>query len=49
MVAKDVQNAVRTSIQDMTGLKVLEVNINVVGISISKQPKKEEEEVDTEV
>ncbi|NSW90790.1 MAG: Asp23/Gls24 family envelope stress response protein [Firmicutes bacterium] len=42
MVAKDVQNIVRAAIEDMTGLKVAEVNVNVVGISMPKEAKKEE-------
>lgn len=46
MVAKEVQDVVRTAVQDMTGLKVVEVNINVMGISIPKEIKEEEEEVE---
>ena len=42
MVAKDVQNTVRTAIEDMTGLEVAEVNVNVVGISMPKEARKEE-------
>jgi uncharacterized alkaline shock family protein YloU len=37
MVAKDVQNAVRTAVQGMTGMNVTEVNINIVGINIPKE------------
>jgi len=43
IVARDVQNAVRSSIEDMTGQKVLEVNVNVVGVSVPKEAKREEE------
>lgn len=46
MVAKEVQNAVRKAIQDMAGLGVLEVNVNVVGVSIPKEAKKEEKETE---
>jgi uncharacterized alkaline shock family protein YloU len=42
MVARDVQNTVRAAIEDMTGLEVAEVNVNVVGISMPKEAKKEE-------
>jgi uncharacterized alkaline shock family protein YloU len=42
MVAKDVQNTVRTAIEDMTGLEVAEVNVNVVGISMPREVRKEE-------
>ena len=37
MVAKEVQNAVRNAIQDMTGMNVIEVNVNIVGINIPKE------------
>jgi len=43
MVAKDVQNSVRTSIQEMTGMKVIEVNVSIVGISIPKEAKEVKE------
>lgn len=42
-VAQNVQNSVRTSLQDMTGLQVLEVNVNVVGINIKKEVKETNE------
>jgi len=42
MVAKEVQNAVRKSIENMTGMEVAEVNVSVVGISIPKEAKKDE-------
>ena len=43
IVAKEVQKTVRTAIENMTGLKVVEVNVNVVGISMPKETKKEDE------
>lgn len=36
-VAKKVQENVKTSIENMTGLKVIDVNINVQGISMPKE------------
>ena len=42
-VCVEVQNAVKTAIETMTGLKVVEVNINVAGIQIEKAPKEPEE------
>ncbi|HOJ12180.1 MAG TPA: Asp23/Gls24 family envelope stress response protein [Clostridiales bacterium] len=39
VVAKNVQNIVRTSIEEMTGMKVLEVNVSVAGINFPKEPK----------
>lgn len=43
MVAREVQNAVRVSIQEMTGMNVTEVNINVVGICVPKESKESKE------
>ncbi|NLC67757.1 MAG: Asp23/Gls24 family envelope stress response protein [Clostridiaceae bacterium] len=42
MVARDVQSTVRAAIEEMTGLEVAEVNVNVVDISIPREGKKEE-------
>lgn len=39
-VCRDVQENVRKAIETMTGLKVVEVNVNVLGISVPK-PEKE--------
>lgn len=44
IVARDVQNAVRTAIQEMTGMNVVEVNISIVGINIPKEVKGHKEE-----
>jgi len=41
MVAKDVQNKVREAVEGMTGLKVVEVSVNVVGVNVPKEFKKE--------
>lgn len=40
MVAREIQSKVREAIENMTGLKVVEVNVSVLGINI-KEPKKE--------
>lgn len=42
-VCTKVQNNVRNTVETMTGLDVVEVNINVQGVNIPKEPKKEEE------
>jgi len=41
MVAKDVQNKVREAVEGMTGMKVVEVSVNVVGVNVPKEFKKE--------
>lgn len=52
-IAFEIQNRVKKSIENMTGLKVTEVNVHVQGVSIesekktvetSETPKKEQEE-----
>lgn len=42
-VCTKVQNNVRNTVETMTGLDVLEVNVNVQGVNIPKEPKKEDE------
>jgi uncharacterized alkaline shock family protein YloU len=45
-VSKNIQKKVREAIEDMTGLKVVEVVVNVLGVNVEKEargPKKEEE------
>ena len=37
-IARDVQNKVKTTIETMTGLTVVEVNVSVLGIEIEKEP-----------
>lgn len=41
-VAWEIQEKVKKQVETMTGLNVLKVNINVEGINIEKEPKKEE-------
>ncbi len=41
-VAKNIQERVRASIEDMTGMNVLAVNVNVIGISVGKDAKNAE-------
>ena len=36
-IAKNVQNAVSSAVESMTGFKVSRVDVNVTGISMSKQ------------
>jgi len=40
--ARDLQNRVRTAVEDMTGLKVVSVNISVLGVNIGKETNKVE-------
>ena len=51
-VAFEIQTRVKKSVENMTGLKVLEVNVHVQGVhAITEKPEKEEskENSDTEV
>lgn len=47
-VAWKVQEGVKSAIETMTGLKVVEVNIHVQGVFIPKKDKEEEVEVEVE-
>ena len=51
-IAWEIQNRVKTSVENMTGLKVLEVNIHVQGVNLPKEikeePKKEASEEQAE-
>ena len=38
-VGKEVQENVKSSVQTMTGLNVVEVNVNIQGVEIAKEPK----------
>lgn len=38
-----IQESVKTAVENMTGLNVVEVNINVQGVNIAKEVKDEEE------
>lgn len=40
-VCTEIQNAVKNAIETMTGLRVVEVNVNVTGIQLEKEPKEE--------
>ncbi len=40
--ARDMQERVRTAVEDMTGLEVLNVNVSVLGVNISKEANKVE-------
>jgi uncharacterized alkaline shock family protein YloU len=42
-VAWDIQEKVKTEVQSMTGLNVVEVNIHVQGVNFDKEIKKEQE------
>ncbi len=42
-VATLVQENVKETVETMTGLKVIEVNVNVQGVNIPKEPEAEEE------
>lgn len=39
-VAREIQERVRLAVENMTGMQVLEININVLGISVGKEAKK---------
>lgn len=39
-LAKTVQDAVKTSVESMTGLSVTQVNVNICGIAMPKELKK---------
>ncbi len=42
-IAWEIQNKVKTAVENMTGLKVLEVNIHVQGVNLPKDDKLKEE------
>lgn len=48
-VAWEIQNRVKKSIETMTGLKVVEVNIHVQGVNIDKDFGKKEEKEDSQL
>ncbi|NSW91352.1 MAG: Asp23/Gls24 family envelope stress response protein [Firmicutes bacterium] len=47
-VAWNIQEKVKKSVENMTGLTVTEVNIHIQGINIGKESKKEMAEINTE-
>lgn len=46
-IAFEIQNRVKTAVENMTGLKVLEVNIHVQGVNLPKDPKEEKQKEET--
>lgn len=48
-IAFEIQNRVKKSIENMTGLKVTEVNVNVQGVSIEAEKKQEDDQKDTNI
>ena len=42
-IAFEIQNRVKTSVENMTGLKVAEVNVHVQGVRTEREEKEEEE------
>ena len=42
-VAWDIQDKVKSTVQDMTGLNVVEVNIHIQGVNFDKEIKKDSE------
>lgn len=47
-IAWEVQNKVKTAVENMTGLNVVTVNIHVQGVNLPKEAKVKEEEVKEE-
>ena len=47
-IAFEIQNRVKKSIENMTGLKVVEVNVHVQGVSIENEKKEEQKEEGTQ-
>lgn len=47
-VAFEIQTRVKKSVENMTGLKVLEVNVHVQGVHAVSQEKENEEEIEEE-
>lgn len=48
-VAWEIQESVKTTVENMTGLKVVEVNIHVQGVNIEKSQQNEEVETQPRV
>lgn len=42
-IAWEIQNKVKTVVESMTGLKVVDINIHVQGLNLPKEEKKEKE------
>jgi uncharacterized alkaline shock family protein YloU len=45
IVAREIQKKVRETVEDMTGLKVIGIDVNVVGINILKENKEAKKEI----
>lgn len=43
-VGKEVQNNVKASIENMTALNVIEINVNIQGVSLPKENKEEKKQ-----
>lgn len=39
-VARDMQTRVRDAVESMTGMEVISVNVNILGVSVDKEAKK---------
>ncbi|MGF7057005.1 putative alkaline shock family protein YloU [Brassicibacter mesophilus] len=48
-VAWEIQESVKNAVETMTGLNVVEVNINIQGVNIEKEQKEEEDQSQTRV
>jgi uncharacterized alkaline shock family protein YloU len=48
-VAWEIQESVKNAVETMTGLNVVEVNINIQGVNIEKEQKEEEDQPQTRV
>lgn len=46
-IAWEIQNKVKTVVENMTGLKVVDINIHVQGLNLSKDDKKEDKKEET--
>jgi uncharacterized alkaline shock family protein YloU len=44
-VARSIQVKVRDAVESMTGMEVVQVNVNVLGINVAKDLKSEEDEL----
>ena len=47
-VAFEIQNRVKKSVENMTGLKVAEVNVHVQGVKTEREDREEQEETEQE-
>ena len=47
-IAWEIQNKVKTVVESMTGLKVVDINIHVQGLNIAKEAKKEDSDKNEE-